>query len=241
MTPMNPIKHIFVLVIIFLVLGGGVLVKTMFFSTKPVVTVSGEGVARAVPKLAKFTITYVTTAASSAEALLSEKTFRRRIISLLADQYKINQSDMQVPFPQVTPQVTGAGTITYQVVNTIDVTFSNLPTLEDAISQLYEMNTPSAGNLGISNLIYTTENARDLEDQAMQEAIKDGKTRAAKLAAASGKKLGKLLSVTGQQTQAVGAVSTESNISYGIMPSANEAIPGQILLTRNATLVFELD
>lgn len=230
-------KNLILALGVVLVIALGIYAKSTYLDSQTVLTVSGEGRAKASPELAQFTVTYATSSAAATDALNGEKNFRQKIITLLSDLYEVNQSDMQISYPSIVPSASSSGGIIYQAVNAINVNFKKLTSLDEAIGKLYQIN-----NLSISNLIFTTNNARDLEDEAMKEAVKDGEIRAGKLAQAGGKHLGKLLSVTAQQTQAVGTVSTEAGKAQSGFPGvATAALPGQIQITRNVTLVYQLN
>ena len=206
-----------------------------FFDQKPVITVSGEGIAKAAPDLASFTITFASSSPYATEALSSEKTLRQSIVTTLTSLYGVDPVDMQVSFPQLTPARGASGELTYQAVNSLDVKFRMITSIDEAVAVLYKID-----NLNVSNLVFTTNNARDLEDQAMKAAVADGKVRADKLAEASGKRLGRMVSLSAGQTQAVGTVATEVSKFDAQNPMAG-LIPGQIQLTRNVTLVYEVN
>ncbi len=204
----------------------GYLFKINNPDTKPaLLSVVGEGKVKANPELAQFTISYVSTGTSSAETLASEKKLRQSIIDLLKNSFAVAPNDIQVSYPSLSPVAISSG-IAYQAVNTLNINFKKLTSMDEAIAKLYELK-----NLSVANVILTTNNSRDLEDQAITQAVIDGSTRAQKMAQASGKKLGKLVSVTGQQTQAVGTLTTQAGNS-GL---------GQFELTRTVSLVYELN
>lgn len=222
---------IFLVLVIPLFVGGYFLYPK---DAKTLLSVAGEGKAKAVPDLVSFTITYAGNGTSTTSALADENKVKQQIISLLASAYGVNQSDIQVSFPSVGVNASSSGGLNYQVANTLNVNFRKLASLDEAISKLYETN-----KLSIANLIFTTNNARDLEDEAIKDAVKDGELRAAKIAQAGNKKLGKLVSITAQQTQAVGSVSVEANM-VKTNTTSGTSNPGQIEITRNVSLVYEL-
>lgn len=227
---------ILILTIVILV-GATFYLKTTLFDSQPtLLTVVGEGKVKASPELAQFTITYLATSSLPTDALEEEKNFRQRIITLLTGLYEVGRADLQVSYPRVLTTNT-TGKLTYQAGNTIDVKFKKLSSLDAAISKLYQVGNT---NISVDNIVFTTSNPRDLEDQAISEAFKDGMIRAEKMARASGKRLGKLVSVAGQQTQAVGTVTTEAGKIGGFADTTNPALPGQIEITRNITLVYDL-
>jgi len=191
-------------------------------------TVAGEGKAKAKPELAQITVSYVATASSAAEALKSEKTKRDSIISLLAS-YGVTSFDIQIPYPRVVPATTASGTI-YQAVNALDVKFKRLTALDEAVSKLYDL-----GNLTVSNIVLTTSNPRNLEDEAIRQAYQDAASRASKMAESAGKTLGKLVSMSGQQTQAVGTTTRSAATK-----TDETTPPEQIEIVRTVSLVYEL-
>ena len=103
--------------------------------------------------------------------------------------------------------------------------------LEELSGKLYDI-----GAIAISSIVFTTNNPRDLEDQAINKALVDAQMRAQKMADASGARLGRLVSMNGQQTQAVGTITRETNKLNDIT-----ATTGQIEITRTLTLVYELN
>ncbi len=226
-----------VLLILTLLITTGYYIKSNSSDSKPtLLSVVGEGKVKANPELAQFTISYVSTATSSAETLTSEKKLRQSIISLLTDSFAVLPSDIQVSYPNLSPVAISTG-IAYQAVNTLNINFNKLSSLDEAIAKLYELK-----NLSVTNVILTTNNSRDLEDQAITQAVIDGSTRAQKMAQASGKKLGKLVSVSGQQTQAVGTLTTQAGNSPRTTTGGTTLTAlGPFELTRNVSLVYELN
>lgn len=204
-------------------------VKTNVFDKPTFLTVVGEGKAKTDPELAQFTLSLAATGKTSFDAMEAEKNLRQKIITLLTGLYNIEKADLQVSYPRVSVSSSG-NTIYYSSVNSINVKFKRLGNFDAAIEKLYQL-----GNVNVSNIILTTENPRDLEDQAISKAFADGKERAEKMAQSAGKNLGRLVSVTGQQTQAVGTITREASTEKG-----SEAAPGQIEITRNVTLVYEM-
>lgn len=201
-----------------------------------ILTVAGEGKVKVAPEIAQFTITYVSAATTSAEVIKAEKRLKEKIVNLLTDKYDVDTSQIQASYPQIAPAATTRGVV-YQATNSLDVTFKKLSSLDAAVNEMYEM-----GGLSISNIIYTTQNPRTLEDEAINKAVTDAKMRAEKMSLASGKKLGKLVSIAGNQTQAVGTVTTEvkKQTNDPAASQSAEITPGSIEITRTVTLVYEL-
>lgn len=198
----------------------------------PLLTVVGEGKVDAAPELVSFTVTFVSSAKTTTDALSGEKTKRQDLITLLSGTYGIDTKDIQVSYPKVSPVGTTIDNLVYQTSTNMDIKLRKLSNFDNLVSKLY-----LRGDASISNIIFTTNNPREIEDKAITNAFEDGKARADKMALAAGKKLGKLVSVTGQQTQAVGALTTAASLA----PSASaSATSGSIELTRNITLVYEL-
>ncbi len=225
-----------IIILLLLLAGGGLIYQySSSNNSSTLLTVAGEGKITAPPQVAQFTITYVANGNTANDAINSEKTMRKQLIDTLSNLYGVNPADIQESYPRVVPPSATNNTVNllYQAVNTLNVNYKKLQTLDSAIAKLYEV---GGNDISVTNIVFTTQNPRDLEDQAIANAIKDGEGRALKMAATTGKTLGKLVSVTGQQTQAVGTVSTQANP----LSNGNVSTPGEIELTRTVTLVYEL-
>lgn len=201
-------------------------------------TVVGEGKSEKAPEVAQFTIAYLVSGQTVSSALDAEKNMRQSIIALLIGNYAVQNADIQVAYPKVVAANT-AGGVNYQVVNSLDVSFGKISLFDDAISKLYQL---GGKEISISNIIFTTKNPRDLENEALANAFKDAQTSAGKMAAAAGKSLSRLVSIAGSQTQAVGTLTTQANNSgTQVNPQGQTtSTPGVIKIVRNMTLVYEL-
>lgn len=199
-------------------------------SGKPaLLTVVGEGKVSATPEIVQFTISYSASGKTPTEAITNEKTTRQKILTLLSSVYGVDTSSVASLFPSIVQTGTSEN-ISYSAVNSMNIDFKQLNSLDAAISQLYEI-----GNLSIGNIVYTTTNPRDLEDRAIANALADAQARAEKMAGSSGSSLGRLVSMTGQQTQAVGAVTTQNNKT-----GEGTGAPGKMEIIRMVTLVYEI-
>lgn len=210
---------------------GNIYIATYKNYNPSVITVVGEGKVKTAPQLVQFNISYATTSSTAQNALNLEKIMRQKIINLLG-AYGVSTSDVQVAYPQAGAVQVGNG-ISYQAANTLIVKMKQVQNIDQLINQLYTL-----GSLTVNNIVFTTSDPRAFEDQAITQAVQDGMARAQKLAATSGRKLGRLVSITGQQTQAVGTVTRDAGSTTGT--NTGTATPGQIEITRDVSLVYEL-
>ena len=224
---------IFLSLILAVVVGATVYLSRSGLSTNPtLLSVVGEGKVKAPPELARFTVSYGVTSPTSPGALDAEKQMRQKIIKLLSDLYGVSANDIQISYPQIIPVASASGT-TYQAINILDVSFRRIPSVDDAVAKLYQ-----TGTVRVSNVVLTTSNGRDLEDKAINQAMKDATTRAERMAKAANKRLGKLVSISGEQTKEVGTVTREAIIQKGT--DTPDATSGTIEIVRNVSLVYEL-
>lgn len=201
-------------------------------------TVTGEGNAEKSPEVVKFTVAYSSKDTTSTKALEAEKTTRQNLLTLLTGNFGVTDQDIQVAYPRLIPSYDAKGEATYQTVNTLDITFRQLALFDSVVAKLYEL---GGKDISLGNIVFTTANPRELENEALASALKDAQASAGKIAAAAGKKLGRLVSMAGNQTQSVGTLTTDAGGSKSqVNPQSLTTTPGSIKITRYMTLVYEL-
>lgn len=188
-------------------------------------TVIGEGNVKATPEKAQFSITYTALGKTSEEALSQEKNLREKIISLLAS-YGVSNSEITLYSPNITP-LRQTESASYSVISSLSVEFQKLSELENLFAKLYTL-----GSLNISTTVFTTNNPRELEDRAIKKALYDAQLRAEKMAEAAGAKLGRVVSIAGEQTQNVATLSRKVE--------SDKNNPGNIEIVRLVRVVYEL-
>lgn len=221
-------KTIFFLVLVFFF---GWVIKSSFIDNPAVISVVGEGKVTTSPQLVKFTTTVFNSAPSSTQAIMDNRRLVQDLILVLKSS-GVNESDIDTAYVRVLPPET-TGVSGYQAVNSIDITLRNITEFDNLVVQLY-----NRGAFSISNIVFSTDNAKDLEKQAVDLAIIEAKQRGKELAKASGRMLGRMVSVTSGEVGDSGAVSGSSGNTSAA--GAVNASPNQIEITRQASIVFEL-
>ncbi len=233
-TQLPVIKRGFPVILVILIIAAGVFI---YFKPNPpiiqpsLLTVAGQGKIKSIPEIAQFTITYAVTGKTISDTTNAEKEQQQKIITLLNGIYGVDLSNIKVSYPKIVSNSLGGVTF-YQTANTLNVEFKKLQNLDEAISKLYD----TGKDVAIGNIVFSTTNARDLEDKVLTLAVDDAKIRAQNMAKAAERKLGKLISITGEQMQSIGTVTYDANKDI----SKNATTPGQIELVRNVTIVYEL-
>jgi len=203
------------------------IVKTNFIDKPTLVTVVGEGRVMVEPKLVKFTMAVMNTAQTPTQALVDNNNRMASLVSLLK-QVGVDQKDMVLSYVRVIP-VTETN---YQAVNSADITLRDLSLFDELVLKLYNQGAQS-----ISNIVFTVDNSRDLEKQAVAKAVTDAQARAQEMAKASNKELGRVVSMATSETGEAGALSGQAANNQG---GTSASSPSQIEIVRQASLVMEL-
>jgi uncharacterized protein YggE len=165
-------------------------------SSAPRLTVQGSGQASGTPDLLTSAFSFSTTAGSSASAL-SENNAKvsQALVALAANGVAARDVQTtgltlqpQYAFPHGVPTLTG-----YQVTNTVTATLRQVATAGAAIDAVV---TASGDAAQIDSLAFSFGNPTTVEDAARADAVRQGNSHAAALAAAAGRSLGALCSLT---------------------------------------------
>jgi len=207
-----------------------------FFSVYPklfpkstLITVVGEGKVLAAPNRVKFTVGVVNFANSAAEALVGNLNLTKSFKGVI-ESYGVKNNDLVVSFPRIIPQ---SGTNSYQAINTIDVSLSNISQFEVLVGKLY-----SQGAYSVSNILFTVDDSSSLEKQAVEKAIENGQKRAEEIALSLGKKVTRIVSLVSSEVGEAGAISGVKNQKE--VAGQSFGFPSQIEISRQASIVFEL-
>lgn len=188
-------------------------------------TVMGQGEIEFQPDKVTLIVSRIDQSPVSTDAIESGERKSKALIELAKG---VGGQDTQVKqsFYQIQPASNIQGGIDYQVVNVFSVTFSQPQKTSELIKTLYQN-----GATNISNVTFGSSQEEALVKQARAKAIEDGKERAGQIAKASGKRLGKLVSI-GDDDQ--GANSSISNTN------GNQSNFQQVSLTKTMTLTYEI-
>jgi len=203
------------------------------------ITVIGEGRVQAKPQVARLTVSWLTAGSNPQEALSSEKGLYNNLIAVLKNK-GVNEADIQVAYVRVVAPSTEGGK--YQTVNALDAKLTKIDQLDQLINDLY-----SKGAATVANIALSTDNEKELEEQAITKAIEDAQTKARKTAQAAKKRLGRIVSLTSDATGQVSAVTSQAANSEGAsgfsVPAQGQTGSsnlGQIEVIRNVSVVYEL-
>ena len=204
-----------------------------FFLRSPaLITVVGEGRVKVVPTIVKFSVTVSNISSSATLGIADNNRLMRNLVST-AQSNGVLDGDISSSYVRVIPPSQLTGVTAYQAVNAASITLKDVSQFDNLVVALY-----STGAQSISNIVFTVEDSRDLEKEAVATAIKDAKSRAREIARASGKFLGKMRSVATIEVGEAGALSGE--VSQTAVGGVLSSSPSQIEIVRQASLVFEL-
>lgn len=204
------------------------LIKSLFFSPTAI-SVVGIGELSVVPAAVEMVVTRVDSSGDTVKAINQSEDSLNTIVSI-AKEIAGSDIGLQKSFYQVTP-VAVAGDVMYQVVTAVKITANDPAKASDLIKALY-----SAGATSISNVNFIPADQDDVTQDARKAAMKDAKVQARAVARAAGKRVGRMASISDDQIDASGTLSTENQ-----MPSADlSATPNQIDITKSVTVTYYL-
>lgn len=208
--------------------------------SRPTITVQGQGTSSAVPDTV-YVVVGVETRDSAADQALSAN---NRSMESLMETLRRNQIpeksmqtvnfDISAERAPVRPGDLGPGkVIGYRVSNQVRIKVSKLEILGRLLDELVQ-----GGANTVHGIQFDVDDPQGVEDQARENAIKDARRRAEKIAAAAGVKVGRPLQIT------------EFNYGNGPRPMmartmamAADAVPiaqGEQQITASVSIVFEL-
>lgn len=196
-------------------------VRVSLFPNSPL-TVVGVGKLNVAPEKAAFIVSRVN---ESRDAVSAINEGEAGIKSLIDTTRSIagDTVDIKTSFYQIAPTGTS-----YQVANAFSVTTSEVAKVSELVKSLYR-----GGATSLSAVSFTTADESKTEQQARELAIKDAKMQAERIAKASGKRLGKLLSVTDDNSGASSTIGTDKN-------SKSTQGMSDIEVTKRMQVVYEL-
>ena len=191
-----------------------------------VITVSGESSKKVKPDLVKMKISFSNTAASSAQVLSGNEALAKALVTLLTSQ-GVAREDIAIFNASLTPIQSGI-TFSFRANNDAEIKIQDPSKYKNILNTLF---TSQFSN--VSGVSFALRDPKSTETELTDLAVKDAKDKAASLAKSSGKRLGRLLSVTvsdpGGAEKTIG-VSSENDVSA----------PQEIEIRKTATLVYEL-
>ena len=207
-----------------LVVGVGVLVllvKLAFFNTKSMVTVVGEG--EMVVKAE--TVSVVATVSNGADLAPGLISYGESLVRAVMGAAKANgaeNEEVERSMYQVAPQ----GGSRYVVTSVVAIDSSNITDVGKLVRDLY-----GAGAISVTSPSFEPVNRQETEDDLRRRAIEDAKVKARGLAEASGKRLGKIVSIG--EGDLVGVMMPgESSLTEPELPT--------VKFSKSLSVVFEI-
>lgn len=216
-----------------LILGIGWLAKSYYLDRPTQVAVIGEGMVSVSPTMVTFTVNVVNSAPRATVALADNKKLVKDFINLITGA-GVKEQDVVVSYARLIPPTLALGQVDYQAVNSINVTLGNLSGFDNLVNNLY-----ASGASSISDIIFTTENSKDLEKQAVEKAISDAQSRVKELAGSLNKRVGRIVSVSTVEVGQAGALSGQAQ-TLRLGGGETAGSPSQIEISRQASIIFEL-
>lgn len=211
----------------------GWFVKSRYIDRPTLITVMGEGKVKVRPEMVRLTVGVTNIGGTATLAIADNNRLTKEMVSQ-AKARGVDEHDIRTAYVRVIPPSTTLGRNDYQAVNAIDVTLKDISQLDDLVKSLY-----AAGARIITNIVFTIENSRDLEKEAVAKAIEDARVRVLEIAKDSRKRLSRTVSIRTAEVGEAGALAGEiaSEVTFEGLVSTS---PSQIEIVRQATIVFEL-
>lgn len=205
-------------------------------SAADTVTASGTGTTQAAPDTAEMSFG-VTTSSSNAKAALDDASKVAARIASAVKKQGIADKDIQTRDVSVYPQTSeenGKQVITgYQASLSVQVKVRDISRLGEVISAANDV-----GANTISGPSFTVSDATPFRAGAIKEAVADARKSAEAMAAAAGKSVGAVLSMSSSD---VGFVpGPMRDMALPAMGGSVPIEPGQLDITANVVVVFEL-
>ncbi|MFH0864289.1 MAG: SIMPL domain-containing protein [Candidatus Gottesmanbacteria bacterium] len=225
-------SHLTMLLIIVIIALGGLLIKSLYFDKLTLITVTGTGTVNIAPTKVQMTVTFANSDKSATNALAANGQLAKNLMNV-AKANSVADKDIVISYSRVVGSSTGEGA--FQAVNTLDLTLNSLANFDKLVSSLY-----AGGAYSVSNIIFTTENSKDLEKQAVNLAIDDAKVRANEVAKKLGKRVVRVNSIATQEVGEAGALSGTASSGSQFGGGELSTSPTKIDIIRQASIVFEL-
>lgn len=211
------------------------------FGQGKTLTVVGTGKVTMKPEVARFTAGVQKFSDSVSEAMKQENQTTKAIINALRGS-GIKEEDIQTSYFSVWPQMSDyyeegirknkiSG---YSVSNNVAVKIRDIDRVSDIIAKVID-----AGANNISGVSFGADEPKEQESEARDKAVADAREKAQKMAQSSGRKLGKIISVS--EGNVIQPVSSGYRMMDGAGGGGGPAIEaGSVEVAQTVTVVFEL-
>ncbi len=190
-----------------------------FKSSQVISTVSVTATAEitAKPDTVSFVVTFINNTSDTITGINSSELVINKLIDIIK-KLKDDKLEIKKTFYQITPQTSG-----FTIASAFSVKTSNLENLDNLIKELY-----SNGATSVSNVTFKSDDIKNVETQLRQKVFQDAKDKASRIAKSSGKRLGKIISITDDGT---------SNTSTIKDMQSNEEM---ISISKSISVVYQL-
>jgi uncharacterized protein YggE len=163
-----------------------------FFQSNKVVStlsVTGQADMTAKPDSVSFVVTKVNTVSDVSAGIDTGKTDINRLITIVKE---LGGSDVEIKktFYQITPQTSG-----FAIANAFSVKTTKVDNIDSLIKKLY-----TNGATSVSNVTYESKDINNVEQKLRQLVYKDAKDKALRITKSSNQRLGKVISITDDNT-----------------------------------------
>lgn len=191
-----------------------------FYQSKQIVsTISVTGVAdvTAKPDTVSFVVTNVNLATEVSRGIVIGEVNTNKLIEITKE---LSGSDVEIKktFYQVTETTSG-----FSIANAFSVKTKKTENVDSIINKLY-----SNGATTVSNVTFKSDDIQNVETQLRKKVFQDAKDKANRIAKSSGKRLGKIISITDD--------GTSNTSSIKDMKSGD----GLISISKSVSIVYQL-
>lgn len=224
----------FLLILLFF-LGLGLLIKFVPFSLEPSasITVTGEAKKDELPQIANFSASVTATNVNKQTAINEVNTQMTKIIQAVKD-FGIDQKDIQTQ--QVSVYQTKEERLSvkdvWQASNSISIKLRNINQASALTDLLQQSNTTN-----VYGPNYSLDDTTQAQVDLLSKAIDNAREKAEKIAVASKRKLGKIITVSEGSAIMPGPVFRAMSVAESV-PTPVE--PGSETVYKSVTVTFEL-
>jgi uncharacterized protein YggE len=203
------------------------------------INVSGTGEVYVVPDIA---YVYVGTRSQAADVgtALSENNEQAQSIATVLSNLGLDPKDIQTTafnvYPMQNYDQNGQPTDTqYVVENTVYVKVRDLTKLGELLDAVVK-----GGANQINGISFDIQDRKAAETEARRQAIEDAKAKATEIASAAGVELGDLITISVSSSASGTPVYAAKGGGYAMDASTTPIASGQLLITADASLSYEL-
>lgn len=202
-----------------------------------VISVSGEGVVRVSPDRARIRVGVVTRAATAPEALRQHEQDVSRVLTRVR-QLGVADRDIQIESLSLGENYGPNGPDGYVAQRIVTVTLDTLRLVPDLVAAVV-----SEGANQLQGIDYVMRDTREAEAQALDRAVADARSKAERIASASGVVLGPVVAVQEAGAPRIGGLSVSgrsASVSMDVAPEPGAYSAGSNEVGARVTVQFAI-